>query len=112
MSRGRRNKSATDLFELTMLAPWVVAARVTSAMTNLRKGKVDHVENARMWTEKGAAVAESWTKANAAFARAAFALPFSNAQARATRALAAAMTGPARKTVVGNARRLSAKSRR
>jgi hypothetical protein len=112
MARARRKAVSADLVQISLLAPWVIGARMMSAMTKLRNGRIDHREGTRMWTEKGAAFAESWLKANAALARVALAPPFSAASGRALQAWADSFTGPARRRVVRNARRLSAKGRK
>src|SRR5690242_6717198 len=75
MRRAHRKTAARDSAQIALLAPWVAGARVMSAMMDLQRGRIDPVETARMWTEKSAALAESWTKANAALLRFALTTP-------------------------------------
>jgi hypothetical protein len=111
MPRTSRKTIARDSAQLALLAPWVAGARMMSAMADLQRGRIDTAETTRMWTEKGAALAETWLKTNAALMR--FALtPFSRSKSSVLDEVAGAITAPARRRVVGNARRLAKKRRR
>jgi hypothetical protein len=112
MRRTHRKTAARDSAQIALLAPWVAGARVMSAMADLQRGRIDAVETTRMWTEKSAAFAESWMKANAALLRCALAMPFGSGKSPVIDEVAAAMTAPARRRVVRNARRLAKKRRR
>jgi hypothetical protein len=112
MRRRHRKTSAQDSAQIALLAPWVAGARVMSAMTDLRRGRVDPVETTRMWTEKSAAFAESWMKANTALLRFALTVPFAAATSSVVDEVVSAITAPARRRVVRNARRLGKKKRR
>ena len=95
-----------------MLGPWVIGSRMMAAMTDLSKGRVDHRELSRMWSEKAAAFVESCTAANLALARLGTAAPFSSQSAKAATDLAHAMTASSRRRVVANAKRLSRRTKR
>ena len=112
MRRTSRKTAARDSAQIALLAPWVAGARVMSSMADLRRGRIDPVETTRMWTEKSAAFAESWMKANAALMRFALSMPFASTKSAVFDDVADAMTAPARRRVVSNARRLAKKRRR
>ena len=109
MRRTHRKTAARDSAQIALLAPWVAGARVISAMADLQRGRVDPVETTRMWTEKSAAFAESWMKANAALLRFALTMPFGTGTRSVIDEVAGAITAPARRRVVSNARRLAKK---
>lgn len=111
MPRASRNTIARDSAQIALLAPWVAGARMMSAVADLQRGRIDSAEATRMWTEKSAALTESWMRANAALWRFALAMPFSATKTTVVDEVAAAMTAPARRRVVGNARRLAKKRR-
>jgi hypothetical protein len=111
MPRAHRKTVARDTAQIALLAPWVAGARVMTAMANLQRGRIDPIETTRMWTEKGAALAETWMKTNAALMRFAMS-PFATTKPSVLDEIAGAMTAPARRRVVGNARRLAKKRRR
>jgi hypothetical protein len=113
MRRTHRKTAVRDSTQMALLAPWVAGARVMTAMADLQRGRFDAVETTRMWTEKSAAFAESWMKANAALLRCALTMPLGTGTTSSViDEVASAMTAPARRRVVGNARRLAKKRRR
>jgi hypothetical protein len=111
MQRTYCKTAARDSAQIALLAPWVAGARVMSAVADLQRGRIDAVETTRMWTEKSAAFAESWMKANVALLRSALTMPFRLGKSSVIDEVANAMTAPARRRVVGNARRLAKKRR-
>lgn len=111
MRRNSRNTAMRDAAQLAFLAPWVAGSRVMTAMADLSRGRIDPVETSRMWTEKSAAFAETWLKANTALLRFAMAMPFGPSKSSLAHEIAGAITAPARRRVVGNARRLAKKRR-
>lgn len=112
MRRSNRKTAARDSAQIALLAPWVVGARMMSAMADLQRGRIDTAETTRMWTEKSAAFAESWFRANTALLRFALTSPFSAKSSAVLDEVASAVTAPARRRVVRNAKRLSKKRRR
>lgn len=79
-----------------------------SAISDLGRGRVDAAETTRMWTEKSSALTETWLRTNTALMR--FAMtPFASTKTGLVDELASALTAPARRRVVSNARRLAKK---